>query len=1413
MPPHPRVKNPQPGWEKTKLGAGGIRFSYEDTDTRRSLQQLRSRANRLLVLRTNFTGSTAEFDTFSLGMADNVYDSVKGEVERYFEEQSHGKHLVDLYFPPMVAGIAFPNTHQFYGSANPVEVESGVLNVLAQWDPHVDYSLFDSVLIMHAGTGKEVHQGSETLINSFRSTFTDPYESEDGVTIFSFVMVPEHFFNEVDTVTGVIAHEYGHELGLPDLYDTTFQSEGIGNWGVMAGGSFGGPGNDGTVPVGFCAWSRIFLGWEEAEIAATVSYDLLHPALGGKILKIYAESSSNPSEYFLLENRYNGSLRDSTFNWDQYLPMDGSSDPTGVLIMHVDESVAFQDASLGDGSNRWDGNELQVVPSRKFLDVEEASSAQDLDQQDGLSDATDTWSSSSAVPFSQLDPFLAEPYSGNPNQLSVSFTNVPTDSMEIAVSQGFQVVSRNSTITGILLLGFSSEVNSSQTTSFYNIAPSLGDLSVARVNPSLVEVRYTQTPDRSQEYTLIFSGAVGAVGEVPSSVPNVLGTSVSAYVIEGGQRWTESKSPYVLTQDLLIESASTLVLESGTVVLIDSGFSGSFPSTKVDITVKGQLLSLGTAGNPVRFLPRAQDPLPSWGSILLSAPQDKPSVFLHSTIMGGGIGNNGCVAIRDDAEHILAYSIIESCSFGIRVGENYSTQEEGVLRGGGGRPRIYQTELKNTSRGLLLDSSNPNGLYLNNTFKDFTAVGFNFQALGPASLENFRFYNFEGTQFTEGAFEFANTSDITSGPVLNLAQLNEFHLVREDDFNADCRPCSSPCDRCSLMQFDPAGGSIFGAENSSLSEPVSTDFNISLIEFLPSQSSQAISTLTTVDSFRVRVSADSLTNYNATTKRLLAIKLEVESSGHPVLVPLEEESPNSKTFLSELISTSQTGVSSSTHLVFSSKDQVQAEDIASGLKKDLNINFLSLPVPASPSVTLLTALSNPLASWTWTSGGDGNGTYRYELDDSDLSSGATLTTETSFGVTEPLTDGWHTLYVQETNAEGSWSLSGFASVLIDTFVPTPSVNGLALTSMDPPTWTWSSGGADGNGIFRYLIDDQSFDSSAPLTSATSLTPSQILGEGSHTLYVQEQDGLGNWSDSGSFTTTIAYSIENSLVLFEQDFQDNRSIIQWRFTTKAASPLSSASLEFSTNAQISWEEASAFNSISLLPETTHSLQWTPFFDVPPAFSGEIALRMSLTATNSQTHSDVITFSYLSTSIETTINYHLNAGWNLIAVYPSPQLTVGEFFSAVSSSLSSCAFSYQNDRFFHYCPESVSPPPGSTSVPITTFLTYGSGFWLHLDSEVEVGLPSLFQPDHSYALQRGWNLLSTGFSGSSTPQHLPSQVKLMVDYLNPPGYRASLPSSQDSHNLITSVLSSYSLTRAAWIYASSETEIPNRTLPGY
>lgn len=63
---------------------------------------------------------------------------------------------------------------------------------------------------------------------------------------------------------GVMAHEFGHGLGLPDLYDLEFagpedDSAGIGRWGLMGRGAHGWNGHDG--PVGFCAWSLEQLGW------------------------------------------------------------------------------------------------------------------------------------------------------------------------------------------------------------------------------------------------------------------------------------------------------------------------------------------------------------------------------------------------------------------------------------------------------------------------------------------------------------------------------------------------------------------------------------------------------------------------------------------------------------------------------------------------------------------------------------------------------------------------------------------------------------------------------------------------------------------------------------------------------------------------------------------------------------------------------------------------------------------------------------------------------------------------------------------------------------------------------------------------------------------------------------------------
>ncbi|TPG19900.1 M6 family metalloprotease domain-containing protein [Pedococcus bigeumensis] len=62
---------------------------------------------------------------------------------------------------------------------------------------------------------------------------------------------------------GVFSHEFGHDLGLPDLYDTAGGDNGTGFWTLMSGGSWLNHGTDsiGTTPGYMGAWEKLQLGW------------------------------------------------------------------------------------------------------------------------------------------------------------------------------------------------------------------------------------------------------------------------------------------------------------------------------------------------------------------------------------------------------------------------------------------------------------------------------------------------------------------------------------------------------------------------------------------------------------------------------------------------------------------------------------------------------------------------------------------------------------------------------------------------------------------------------------------------------------------------------------------------------------------------------------------------------------------------------------------------------------------------------------------------------------------------------------------------------------------------------------------------------------------------------------------------
>ncbi|WP_329037752.1 immune inhibitor A [Streptomyces sp. NBC_00178] len=69
---------------------------------------------------------------------------------------------------------------------------------------------------------------------------------------------------------GVFAHEYAHDLGLPDLYDTSGGGENsVGFWSLMSAGSWLGTGKGqiGNLPGDMTAWDKLQLGWLDYGVA------------------------------------------------------------------------------------------------------------------------------------------------------------------------------------------------------------------------------------------------------------------------------------------------------------------------------------------------------------------------------------------------------------------------------------------------------------------------------------------------------------------------------------------------------------------------------------------------------------------------------------------------------------------------------------------------------------------------------------------------------------------------------------------------------------------------------------------------------------------------------------------------------------------------------------------------------------------------------------------------------------------------------------------------------------------------------------------------------------------------------------------------------------------------------------------
>jgi hypothetical protein len=108
------------------------------------------------------------------------------------------------------------------------------------------------------------------------------------------------------------------------------------------------------------------------------------------------------------------------------------------------------------------------------------------------------------------------------------------------------------------------------------------------------------------------------------------------------------------------------------------------------------------------------------------------------------------------------------------------------------------------------------------------------------------------------------------------------------------------------------------------------------------------------------------------------------------------------------------------------------------------------------------------------------------------------------------------------------------------------VGNIPILTLNPkPTWSWKSGG-DGAGMFRSEFSEGALQSAIEKKD-TTYTPTADLPDNEYTLYVQERDNHGNWSEAASRTIKVDKTAEGMPVVTGPDLTNNPKPT-WSWTT-------------------------------------------------------------------------------------------------------------------------------------------------------------------------------------------------------------------------------------------------------------------------
>ncbi|MEW5691714.1 MAG: M6 family metalloprotease domain-containing protein [Candidatus Hydrogenedentota bacterium] len=339
--PDNKKKNRWVNFIKSKIKTEYNNYSIKQNESSHKYTILDPIEN-ILVIRIDFTDKKGE-------VSQNIHRELlfgnqNGSLKHYFYENSYG----NLVIAGDISGNDYYHSSfkmEFYGEDDnwyPDNANTPIYELTREAvrlaDKDVDFSKYDKnndcvvdhLIIIHSGYD-QAENAVSTDIWSHSWWLPDSGEPVDGVYVKNYIMVSEY------SPLGVIAHEFFHDLGAPDLYDFDFDGFPVSEFCLM---SYGVWLNDGKTPSNICSYLKMdidadasngYAGWlAPVEISDSITRFLQVQPLSGwtelPLPLLYRINTQNPSEYFLCDFR-------KKQNYDSYLPDEG------LCIWHIDESI------------------------------------------------------------------------------------------------------------------------------------------------------------------------------------------------------------------------------------------------------------------------------------------------------------------------------------------------------------------------------------------------------------------------------------------------------------------------------------------------------------------------------------------------------------------------------------------------------------------------------------------------------------------------------------------------------------------------------------------------------------------------------------------------------------------------------------------------------------------------------------------------------------------------------------------------------------------------------------------------------------------------------------------------------------------------------------------------------------------